>query len=266
MNYIIWNGINSNTIKDLIIQELPPITKPPIRTDVFEIEGRDGDIIEQNGYSAYDKEILIGITQNANIANINDTESIDRIFEYFKGTGQVTFSNEPDKYYNAQIFDEISAERLVKFRQASVIFHTQPFKYLANEPIVDVTIDQQKIDRQTEKQSDDQKTKEQQTEINITNQGLELSKPVITLYGTNIVEISINTIGTFQLNFSVNPDLPDEYLTVNSEIEECYKDTIKTLKNRSMAGEFPVLNPGENIIAWTGNLKRIVIEPRSRWL
>ena len=102
--------------------------------------------------------------------------------------------------------------------------------------------------------------------LTVNNVGLENSKPIITLWGSGVIEISINTVGTFQLDFSINPDVPDEYLTVNSEIEECYKDTAKTLKNRSMIGEFPILLPGENIITWTGILTKIIVEVRSRWL
>ena len=39
-NYVILNNINSNTITGLVIQELPPITKPQIRALIEEIDGR----------------------------------------------------------------------------------------------------------------------------------------------------------------------------------------------------------------------------------
>ena len=58
-NYIILNGQISTNITGLLIQSLPPISKPKIRTQIEEIDGRDGDIVTPLGYSAYDKEISI---------------------------------------------------------------------------------------------------------------------------------------------------------------------------------------------------------------
>lgn len=119
-NYIILNGQISTNIQGLLISELPPITKPLIRTEVEEIDGRDGDIVTKLGYSAYNKEFTIGLY---------DDFDIDEVIQYFNSEGTVTFSNEPDKYYNYQILDQIDFERLIRFRTATVVMHVQPFKY-----------------------------------------------------------------------------------------------------------------------------------------
>ncbi|MDR2073752.1 MAG: phage tail protein, partial [Oscillospiraceae bacterium] len=88
MNFLIWNGTNSSTIEGLVIQELPPIAKPNIRTNVTEIEGKDGDFVEELGYGSYEKEVKIGLAGNYDV---------DEIAKFFTGSGQVIFSNEPDK-------------------------------------------------------------------------------------------------------------------------------------------------------------------------
>ena len=119
-NYIILNGTNSNTINGLLIQSLAPISKPLMRTETEEIDGRDGDISTPLGFSAYDKEITVGLYGNYDI---------NAIIAFFNSEGTVTFSNEPDKYYNYQIFDQIDFERLIRFKTATVTFHIQPFKY-----------------------------------------------------------------------------------------------------------------------------------------
>lgn len=120
MNYIALNGVKSTSVKGLLIEELPPISKPKIRTEKEEIDGRDGDIVTKLGYSAYDKELAIGL---------HGDYDIDDAIQYFDSDGEVVFSNEPDKYYRYQILDEIDFERLIRFRKAKIKLHVQPFKY-----------------------------------------------------------------------------------------------------------------------------------------
>lgn len=127
MNYIELNGARSNSITGLLIQSLPPISKPLIRAQVEEIDGRDGDIITKLGYSAYNKEIEIGLRGDFDV---------DDVIAYFDSEGIVTFSNEPDKYYHYEIIEQIDFERLVRFRTAKVTFHVQPFKYSTVEGAV----------------------------------------------------------------------------------------------------------------------------------
>lgn len=120
MNYITLNGVRNTNVKGLMIQSLPPITKPQMRTSIETIDGMDGDIVTKLGYSAYDKELEIGLYGDYDI---------DDVIRYFNSDGDVTFSNEPDKYYRYQILEQIDYERLIRFRTAKVKMHVQPFKY-----------------------------------------------------------------------------------------------------------------------------------------
>ena len=123
-NYIILNDVPSFQIKGLLIQELPPITKAPIRYDAEEIDGVDGDRVQRLGYGAYDKELSIGLYGDFDI---------DQVIEFFDSSGEVIFSNEPDKYYRYEILEQIDFERLLRFRTATVVLHVQPFKYSSVE-------------------------------------------------------------------------------------------------------------------------------------
>ena len=69
-NYVIINGVNSLTITGLAISKLPSISKPPLRVMTEEINGRDGDLITELGYGAYDKELVIGLYGNYDINEV----------------------------------------------------------------------------------------------------------------------------------------------------------------------------------------------------
>ena len=227
---IVWKNISSDSIDGLMICELPPITKPSIRTSIIEIDGLDGDIVEELGYSSYDKTVKIGLTRNYDV---------DKIIKYFTGSGDLILSNEPNRLYKAQIIDQIDFEKLIRFKTADVKFHVQPYKYLNSEKKVTLDISNE-------------------TELIVNNVGLEESKPIIYLYGSGIVDININGTEIFKIN------IDDEYVIVDSLNEEAYKDNV--LKNRNMVGEFPILKVGKNTISWSGNLTKIVVEPKSRWI
>lgn len=124
MNSIIWKGVSSTTINGLIISELPPITKPEMRIAETVIDGRDGSIIEELGYSSYQKTVLIGL---------HGSFDINKVIKYFTGEGDLVFSNEPDKVYKAKICGKIDYTRLLRYRKASITFTVQPFKYKLNE-------------------------------------------------------------------------------------------------------------------------------------
>lgn len=232
MAKIIWKNIDSETIPGLIITNIPPITKPKMKTSITKIDGRDGDIIEELGYESYTKSIGIGLARNYDI---------DRVMKYFTGVGELIISDEPDKVYKAQIIEKIDYERLIRFKTAVVKFYTQPYKYLKDEKSIILDVNNE-------------------TSLKITNVGLEKSKPIITLEGTGTIEISLNGFNLFKYVFPEN----ETKVVIDSLEEEAYLDNV--LKNRNMLGTFPIFEVGENTISWSGNVTKISIEPKSRWL
>ena len=236
-NYIILNGSSSLNIKGLLIQSLAPISKPLIRTQIEEIDGRDGDIITSLGYSAYDKEITVGLYGNYDV---------NEVIEFFNSEGTVVFSNEPDKYYKYQIVAQIDFERLIRYKTATVTFHVQPFKYSADESARTFNI------------------ASGTSSISISNNGNIYSKPAITLYGTGTINLSLNGNQLFVINLGETAN----YLTIDASLLEAYKNTTETLMNRSVDGDYDNLRLkiGSNTLTWTGSLTKIIIENYSRWL
>lgn len=237
-NYIILNGKNSADISGLLIQSLPPITKPLQRTQVETIDGRAGDIVTPLGFAAYDKKISIGLYGDYDV---------DEIIEYFNSAGTVTFSNEPDKYYNYQILAQIDFERLIRFKVAEVTMHVQPFKYSNDEAI---------------------KTYEpsgaNDTSFTIVNSGNIYAKPALTVYGTGTVNLSLN--GTQILVIDLGETANN--ITIDAEMLEAYTGTTATLANRSVDGDYEnlTLKVGKNVIGWTGSVTKLTIDKYSRWI
>lgn len=235
-NYIILNGNNSNDLTGLLISKLPPITKPKQRTQIKEIDGRDGDIVTTLGYGAYDKSIDIGLYGNFNL---------DDIMTFFNSSGTVTFSNEEDKYYNYQIVDQIDYERLIRFRTAKVKMHVQPFKYSAVEGIRTYNITNQ-------------------DEITINNNGNYTAKPVITIAGSGTINLSVNGYEVLVIELGETAST----ITIDTANMEAYNQNTSQLMNRSVTGDYDnlYLNAGKNTISWTGTITQIQIQNYSRWL
>lgn len=232
-NYIELNGVNSQTIQGLLIQELPPITKPKIRTQIEEIDGKNGNIITELGYSAYNKSIVIGLYGDFDI---------DQVISYFNSSGTVVFSNEDDKYYNYSILEQIDFERLIRFRQATVQMNVQPFKYSLNDNSKTYSIDDE-------------------TSISIINAGNIYSKPVLTITGSGTLNIYLNGVQIFNIALD---DIGS--IVIDTENMEAYNESV--LLNRVVIGNYDSfkLNSGPNTISWTGTITQINIKNYSRWI
>ena len=232
-DYIILNGVSSQTISGLLIQNLPPISKPKQRVEVEEIDGRDGDIVTYLGYGAYDKEFKIGLCGSYNV---------DEIISYFNSQGTVIFSNEEDKYYNYQIVEQIDFDKLLRFKEATVKMHMQPFKYSAE--------DNQKVFSISNT-----------TSINIRNSGNIYSRPVLTITGTGTINLSLNGNQLFVINMGSYTSI-----TIDTNNMNAYNGS--ALLNRNVTGSYDnfKLNIGNNTISWSGTITKIEIDNYSRWI
>lgn len=234
MNYIIINGKKSTLINGLIISTLPPITKPKMRANLETIDGVDGDTINKLGYSAYDKTFEIGLSYNYNV---------DDVIEYFNTEGQITFSNEPDKYYYFATLNQIDFEKLIRFKKAKVTMHVQPFKFSTVESKKSFTFS-----------SDSQS-------ITVRNNGNIYSKPILTLYGSGTIELSLNGTQVFTINLNGS-------MVLDTQTQNAYDPINKDFLNRAVIGDFKnlYLKVGKNTISWTGNITQVNINYCSRWI
>lgn len=234
--YIILNDVSSLTIQGLIISSLPAITKPQIRTQIEQIDGRDGDIVTQLGYAAYDKAVKIGLSYGYDI---------DDVIQFFNSSGKVVFSNEPEKYYNYAIYEQIDFEKLIRFKTATVKMHVQPFKYS--------DVEGEKTFNFSSATSGS---------IQVRNNGNIYSKPTITITGSGTVNVSLNGQQIFVLDMSSTNTIILDIADMNAY------GTDGTLKNRMVTGDYDdfVLPAGNNTLSFTGSVSQILINNYSRWI
>lgn len=97
--------------------------------------------------------------------------------------------------------------------------------------------------------------------ITIRNNGNYISRPVMTLYGSGTINLSLNNAQIFVINLG-----NEGYITIDADSMNAYKDGV--LKNRLVAGNYDnfCLNIGVNIISFTGEVTQIYIYDYSRWI
>ena len=234
-NYVIINGKSTKELRGIMVNELPPITKPSIRTQVEQIDGRDGDIITKLGYASYDKTITIGL--------FGGGYDVDEIIAFFNSEGTITFSNEEDKFYYFTMVSQLDIESLLRFKTASITFHCQPFKFSTirfeeNFPVA---------------------TKS----FTVFNQGNIYSKPIYEITGTGTINLSID--GTQRIVIDLGES--SKTITIDTEKLDAY-DSNNLLVNRSITGDYTnlFLNVGYSTITWSGTITSFKLKKATRWL
>lgn len=241
-----FKGIKSTLYRELIVQELPSITRARKRTEEYYIDGRSGINVTQLGYESYLKQCIIGLTH---------TENIDEIMHWLDGEGDLTLSNEPDKVYKAEILEQIDFMSLGVFKTAIITWLVYPFKYLKNENAVEIPIHEAGV----------------YAEGNVYNAGHLTSFPLIEIEASGVTPIELNGIGICTLTAGTGGTGPTGYYTIDcGENGGVVYDThTGELAGGIFEGDFPVLKPGKNHIkalGFTGPIYKIRVHPRSRFL
>lgn len=230
MSTVTLNGVNSDTITGLLIQKLPPIIKPAQRVELEEIDGRSGDIITPLGYSAYDRDLLIGLRWNFDL---------DEIIGFFNSEGEAIFSNEPDKVYNYKILEQADYEALGRLKQAVITFHCQPFKHEAGETPVSLS-----------------------GETTIVNQGNVYSRPTISITGQGSVSVYLD--GNEMLTLAMGDS--EQTIVIDLEEQNAYSGSV--LMNRSVTGDYSAFRMavGSHTMEVTGTVSDATVTRYSRWI
>lgn len=224
-----FKGIDSREM-GVIVTAMPETVRAERRIESITVAGRNGSLHTDEGvYESYDRTMECALIKRA---------KLDEITAWLVGSGGMTFSTEPDKVYRVTIANKISIAQMMRvFQKFQVVMDTQPFKYSVN-----AAGDALELTAPT----------------TIRNSGTVYSEPLITVYGSGDITLTVN-----------GADFPlygvQESITIDSEMMEVFKDNAN--QNGKYGGvEFPRFEVGKNEISWTGNVSKIKIQPRWRWL
>lgn len=230
--FFIFKGKNSKDY-GILISAMPDIVKPQRREQEVTIPGRNGVLtIDENTYEPYTLSIECGK---------RGTARLSEIAAWLDGSGDLIVSTEPDKLYKARISNAIAISDVIYLYNAFLVqFKVFPFKYSVNAVI---------------SHADDVILTAPTT---LKNKGTVYSQPTITVYGTGNITLTINGTGYGLTGV-------DGYITIDSEMMEVYKGTANA-NNKYSAMDFPRFEVGQNTISWTGNVTKVEIIPKWRWL
>ena len=235
--HIIINGKSSQEVSGLMICSLPPITKPQMRVSAQEIDGKDGDVVTELGFSAYDKEFSIAL---------HGEYDVDEVIAYLNQSGKITFSNEPDKYYYFACYNGIDFEKLINYKTADVEYHVQPFKFSLSEGEKAFTFE----------------ASAESGELTIRNNGNYISRPKLKITGSGAIQLGINGNTLFSVDMSEESEIIMDGADMNAYNPE------GLLMNRKITGNMDNLwlAIGKNTIDYSGSITEIVVSNQSRWI
>lgn len=108
---------------------------PSLRPSSYIINGRHGTV--DFGNETYDtRQITVDIVFIS--LNTEDLQKLAREIAYWlSGSGMLIFSDEPDKSYQAKVYDAVDTEQLIRAKKCSITFECQPFAQSINYNQID---------------------------------------------------------------------------------------------------------------------------------
>lgn len=237
---ITWNGVRSDTL-GIKVEKYPNYTKPKRKMDVYNIPGRNGDIVMmQDAWENVEQKYDIWVGDDAD-------HSIHDIFTavanwLYAPTGYKRLSDDfdSDHFRFAYLAGPVDIESLSIGRagKATLTFVCKPQRFLVSGGISIII----------------------SSADNIANPTTFSSKPLIYVERSSAGSGTV-LVGNTRLTIS---ELPANGLTIDCEEHRCYDGSGNNMNAyvSSSTNEFPVMVSGNNGISFTGNISYVSVTPR----
>lgn len=232
--YFIFRGLDSRNI-GVVVEDMFDVHRPKRNVRTIQVPGRDGRLTQDDG--TYDTYTISGKV-NCFGAPLSD------VYAWLSGSGDLILGDEPTRSIRASATAQVKNTRFRCdgcYDSLQVSFECQPFRYHIEQTEGDDVIITSSPDT-------------------VTNPGTHKSAPRFIIEGTGDVVLTIGT----QI---VEIEGLEGGIIIDSEMGDCLNLTETAYLNGHvtiMDDDFPTLQPGANIISWTGTVTKITITPRWR--
>ncbi len=231
VNAIELDGVDTREYK-IKLRNRVDIPTPEQDVEYIDIKGRHGSLTKKYGF----KDIPLPVD-----FYFYEASSFKQAFRKAKiklfQAKTLKVSDDLSVYYKIKSISIETAENaILEIGEFTVLFTLAPFQF---EETDSITITQ---------------------ETTLTNEGYE-SEPYIKAYSTGTGKLYINDqVVTIK---DING-----FIEIDSEMQNAYRkaDGYITNLNDHMIGDFPVLSNGKNVIKFDGDITKIEINPRWRWV
>ena len=208
-----------------------PVSQKEIET--ISIVGRNGTLTKELGF--LDRNITVNFNFKTRNRDDNMSKKIRNITSLILNAKKISFTDDKEVYYKVKAVSISDIERNLRVLGSfSVTFTVDPFAYYNINSKITIA-----------------------SHSKIYNIGTYTSEPYIKVFGSGNVTLNIN-------NKELTLKDINGFIEIDSELKETFKDNVS--KNNKKVGEYPAFFVGENTISWTGNITKIEIDPRWRFL
>lgn len=231
MNFIFYNNEDSRDL-DLIIENVPIVPATNIEYETIEIDGGE-NLTRIKGFS--DINLSFDFWYKADDDEYFMKKAMIDNWLLNTKSKELFYSADESKTYKVKqikISETKTSSRII--RRFTATFICNGLKYMTSGLKAQIITT---------------------SGIVLNNFGTYEAKPMLKIYGSGNITVSINSS-----NFTIKNVV--DYVAIDSEIKECYKDDINF--GRNMTGDYPVFFIGKNTISWSGNVSKLEITPRWR--
>jgi len=229
--FFTWKGTRSDAMH-ILYNERTPIIRPEERVNHITIPGRAGELTQVEGENIFNSYI------QTKTITVEGKENVQAAETWLKGSGAVSFDCQPELQQQARVINAVTFQRHSKnanFYTGEVQFYCEPIKRLRAEEDITVTASGTALD----------------------NPGTLPAFPEIRIEGSGAVSVSIGG------KTMIIPECVRGW-TADSENQWILENGVPQMN--AWRGEFPQIPTGESTILFTGNITKLTITPRWRYL